>query len=173
MAERIVDHFAAETLRIIEEAPSQLIEVPGLGPKRTAVIGAAWEQQKAIKEVMLFLRGVGGSTSLAVRIYKSCADRSISVVREDPYRLAADVWGIGFKTADTIAPQVGEDPLEADLVIVDEVSLLDLLPAHKLVKAVPPGTHLLLVGDVDQLPSVAPARCSPTCSPQRTFRGFG
>src|SRR5215831_16341529 len=107
MAERIVAHFALDTLRVIEEEPARLIEVPGLGPKRTAKITAAWEEQKAIKEVMVFLQGVGVSTSLAVRIYKAYQDSSISVVKNEPYRLASDVWGIGFKTADTIARSVG------------------------------------------------------------------
>ncbi|TMM29279.1 MAG: ATP-dependent RecD-like DNA helicase [Actinobacteria bacterium] len=107
MAARIVGHFGPDTLRVIEEEPGRLVEVPGLGPKRTAMIGAAWEEQKAIKEVMVFLQGVGVSTSLAVRIYKKYGDGSISVVRNEPYRLAADVWGIGFKTADTIAQAVG------------------------------------------------------------------
>ena len=107
IAERIVGHFGVDTLRVIEEEPGRLVEVPGLGPKRTAMIAAAWEEQKAIKEVMVFLQGVGVSTSLAVRIYKKYGDASISVVRNEPYRLAADVWGIGFKTADTIAQAVG------------------------------------------------------------------
>jgi hypothetical protein len=106
-AERIVGHFGLDTLRVIEEEPGRLIEVPGLGPKRTAKITAAWEEQKAIKEVMVFLQGVGVSTSLAVKIFKKYGDASISVVRNEPYRLAADVWGIGFKTADTIAQAVG------------------------------------------------------------------
>jgi exodeoxyribonuclease V alpha subunit len=110
MATRIVAHFGADTLRVIEEEPGRLVEVPGLGPKRTAMIGTAWEEQKAIKEVMVFLQGVGVSTSLAVRIYKKYGDASISVVRNEPYRLAADVWGIGFKTADTIAQAVGIPP---------------------------------------------------------------
>jgi exodeoxyribonuclease V alpha subunit len=107
IAERIVDHFGTETLEIIEKEPKRLIEVPGLGPKRTRMIGAAWEEQKAIKEVMIFLQGVGVSTSLAVRVYKNYGDASISVVRNEPYRLAADVWGIGFLTADRIAQAVG------------------------------------------------------------------
>ncbi|GAA2397228.1 ATP-dependent RecD-like DNA helicase [Streptomyces glaucosporus] len=107
IAERIVDHFGLETLEVIENAPERLIEVPGLGPKRTKLIGAAWEEQKAIKEVMVFLQGVGVSTSIAVRIYKKYGDASISVVRNQPYRLAADVWGIGFLTADRIAQAVG------------------------------------------------------------------
>lgn len=107
MAERIVAHFDVDTLRIIEDEPTRLIEVPGLGPKRTALITRAWEEQKAIKEVMLFLQGVGVSTSLAVRIYKTYHDAAIAVVKNEPYRLAADVWGIGFKTADRIAQSLG------------------------------------------------------------------
>ncbi|HEX6967910.1 MAG TPA: ATP-dependent RecD-like DNA helicase [Micromonosporaceae bacterium] len=106
-AARIVAHFGADTLRVIDEEPARLVEVPGLGPKRTTMIADAWEEQKAIKEVMVFLQGVGVSTSLAVRIYKQYGDASISVVRNEPYRLAEDVWGIGFKTADTIARAVG------------------------------------------------------------------
>ncbi|MFD5148020.1 ATP-dependent RecD-like DNA helicase [Streptomyces sp. NPDC058401] len=107
IADRIVEHFGLDTLDVIEEQPKRLIEVPGLGPKRTKLIGAAWEEQKAIKEVMVFLQGVGVSTSIAVRIYKKYADASISVVKNQPYRLAADVWGIGFLTADRIAQAVG------------------------------------------------------------------
>src|SRR3954470_1928471 len=68
MAERIVGHFGVDTLRVIEEEPARLVEVPNLGPKRTKMIAAAWEEQKAIKEVMVFRRGVGVSTSRAVRI---------------------------------------------------------------------------------------------------------
>ncbi|WP_327414103.1 SF1B family DNA helicase RecD2 [Streptomyces sp. NBC_01233] len=107
IADRIVEHFGTDTLDVIEAEPKRLIEVPGLGPKRTKLIGAAWEEQKAIKEVMVFLQGVGVSTSIAVRIYKKYGDASISVVKNQPYRLAADVWGIGFLTADRIAQAVG------------------------------------------------------------------
>jgi exodeoxyribonuclease V alpha subunit len=107
MAERIVDHFGLDTLEVIETAPERLVEVPGLGPKRTKMIAVAWEEQKIIKEVMIFLQGVGVSTSIAVRIFKQYGDASITVVRTEPYRLADDVWGIGFKTADTIAQAVG------------------------------------------------------------------
>jgi exodeoxyribonuclease V alpha subunit len=107
MAERIVDHFGQATLRLIEEEPGRLVEVPGLGRKRTAMITSAWEEQRAIKEVMVFLQGVGVSTSLGVRIYKTYRDEAIDVVRRQPYRLAADIWGIGFKTADQIAQRLG------------------------------------------------------------------
>jgi exodeoxyribonuclease V alpha subunit len=106
-ADRITQHFGIDTLTIIEEEPKRLIEVPGLGPKRTKKIADAWEEQKAIKEVMLFLQTVEVSTSIAVRIYKKYGDASISVVKNQPYRLAADVWGIGFLTADKIAQSVG------------------------------------------------------------------
>ncbi|MBA2950377.1 SF1B family DNA helicase RecD2 [Streptomyces himalayensis] len=106
-ADRITQHFGLDTLKIIEEEPKRLIEVPGLGPKRTKRIAEAWEEQKAIKEVMLFLQTVEVSTSIAVRIYKKYGDASISVVKNEPYRLAADVWGIGFLTADRIAQSVG------------------------------------------------------------------
>jgi exodeoxyribonuclease V alpha subunit len=107
MAERIVDHFGETTLEVIEQAPGRLVEVPGLGPKRTGMITAAWAEQQAIKEVMVFLQGVGVSTSLAVRIYKTYRDEAIQVVRREPYRLAGEVWGIGFKTADQIARSLG------------------------------------------------------------------
>lgn len=107
MAERIVDHFGTDTLDVIEQTPERLVEVPGLGPKRTKMIAAAWDEQKIIKEVMIFLQGVGVSTSIAVRIFKQYGDTSITVVRTTPYKLADDVWGIGFKTADTIAQAVG------------------------------------------------------------------
>ncbi|MEV4108349.1 ATP-dependent RecD-like DNA helicase [Nonomuraea sp. NPDC049695] len=107
MAERIVDHFGTDTLEVIEQEPQRLVEVPGLGPKRTKMIAAAWEEQKIIKEVMIFLQGVGVSTSIAVRIFKQYGESSVSVVKTRPYQLADDVWGIGFKTADTIAQAVG------------------------------------------------------------------
>ena len=107
IADRIVEHFGLTALDVIETDVGRLIEVPGLGPKRTKLIAGAWEEQKAIKEVMLFLQEVGVSTSLGVRIYKTYRDDSIRVVKEEPYRLASDVWGIGFKTADVLAQAVG------------------------------------------------------------------
>ncbi|MEU0638067.1 ATP-dependent RecD-like DNA helicase [Streptomyces albidoflavus] len=107
IADRITEHFGVDTLDVIETDAKRLVEVPGLGPKRTKMIAAAWAEQKAIKEVMVFLQGVGVTTSIAVRIYKKYGDASISVVRNQPYRLAADVWGIGFLTADRIAQAVG------------------------------------------------------------------
>jgi exodeoxyribonuclease V alpha subunit len=106
-ARRIVRRFKLDTLRIIEEEPQRLREVLGVGVKRVAVIQCAWEEQKAIKEVMLFLQSHNVSTSHAVRIFKTYGDASIDVVRNDPYRLARDIHGIGFLTADKIARELG------------------------------------------------------------------
>jgi exodeoxyribonuclease V alpha subunit len=113
MAERIVDRFGAEALDIIELEPGRLREVLGIGPKRVDRIIAAWEEQRAIKEVMLFLQSHGVSTYLAIKIYKRYGDESLAVVRNQPYRLVQDIHGIGFKTADKIAQALGlahDDP---------------------------------------------------------------
>ena len=109
-AKRIVKHFGVETLTMIEEQPHRLNEVPGVGRVRTQMITKAWEEQKAIKEVMLFLQSHGVSTSLATKIYKFYGDNAIGVVRQDPYRLARDIFGIGFLTADRIAQSMGLAP---------------------------------------------------------------
>lgn len=106
-AERIVDHFGAETLVVIDEAPERLAEVPGVGPKRAGTIAQAWVEQRQIKQIMLFLQSHGVSTGLAVRIYKAYGDQAADVVRQDPYRLAREVFGIGFRTADQIAQGLG------------------------------------------------------------------
>lgn len=107
MAERLVERFGIETLDVIERAPERLAEVEGIGPVRTERIRAAWRNQKGVKEVMIFLQSLGISTAWAIRIYKQYKDRAIAVVREDPYRLATDVFGIGFRTADGIASSLG------------------------------------------------------------------
>jgi exodeoxyribonuclease V alpha subunit len=106
-AGRIVRHFGVETLRVIEETPERLIDVPGVGRKRVELITRAWAEQRAIKEVMLFLQSHGVSTSLATKIYKQYGDEAIAVVQNDPYRLARDIYGIGFVTADKIAQALG------------------------------------------------------------------
>ena len=106
-AKRIVKQFGVETLNIIEETPGRLIEVPSVGRKRTRLITEAWEEQRAIKEVMLFLQSYGVTTSLATKIYKYYGDDAINIVRENPYRLARDIYGIGFLTADKIARAMG------------------------------------------------------------------
>ncbi|MEZ4539713.1 MAG: ATP-dependent RecD-like DNA helicase [Chloroflexota bacterium] len=113
MAERIVNRFGADTLTIIDENPQRLGEVLGIGRKRVDSIIKAWEEQRAIKDVMIFLQGHGISTHLAVKIYKQYGDESLAVVQTTPYRLVQDIHGIGFKTADKIAQALGlaaDDP---------------------------------------------------------------
>ena len=113
MAERIVNRFGADTLDIIDEDPQRLGEVLGIGRKRVDNIIKAWEEQRAIKDVMVFLHGHGISTHLAVKIYKQYGDQSLAVVQTTPYKLVQDVHGIGFKTADKIAQALGlaaDDP---------------------------------------------------------------
>ncbi|MFQ5407264.1 MAG: ATP-dependent RecD-like DNA helicase [Anaerolineales bacterium] len=110
MAERIVKKFGEDTLRVIEEEPQRLLEVLDIGKKRVKMITTAWAEQRAIKNVMIFLQGHGVSTSLAVKIFKQYGDESEAVVSSDPYRLARDIWGIGFKTADKIAQNLGLPP---------------------------------------------------------------
>ena len=107
MAKRLVAHFGAETLDVLDRAPARLREVPGIGPVRAQRLQAAWAEQKAIQQVMLFLQGHGVSASFAVRIYREYGDEAIRVVEQNPYRLARDIWGIGFRTADRIAASLG------------------------------------------------------------------
>jgi exodeoxyribonuclease V alpha subunit len=109
-ARRIVKHFGLETLEVIEHSCSRLSEVPGIGERRVGMIARAWETQKAIKEVMLFLRDHDVSTTYAVKIYKQYGDQAIGVVSQNPYQLATDIYGIGFITADTIARKLGIAP---------------------------------------------------------------
>lgn len=106
-AKRIVDLFGMDTIGIIENSPERLFEVSGIGKKRVETICESWEKQKEIKNIMLFLQGHDVSTAFAVKIYKQYGNESIDVVTENPFRLADDIWGIGFKTADTIASKLG------------------------------------------------------------------
>ena len=106
-AKRIVQKFGADTLSVIETEPDRLLEVAGIGKVRVDRIKQSWVEQKEIKNIMLFLQGHDVSTSHATKIYKTYGNRSIEVVKENPYRLADDIWGIGFRTADTIASKLG------------------------------------------------------------------
>ena len=106
-AERLVKAFGVETLRVIDEEPARLRSVAGIGRKRAGQIREAWAAQKAIQSVMLFLQGHGIGVTQAVRIYKQYRDGAVAVLRENPYRLAEDITGIAFKTADQIAEQMG------------------------------------------------------------------
>ena len=109
MAKRIVKKFDKDTLDIIEKEVEKLVEVNGIGKKRIAMIKKAWEDQKEIREVMIFLQAHGVSSGYATKIFKHYGDQSIAVVKENPYRLATDIFGIGFITADQIAEKLGFD----------------------------------------------------------------
>jgi len=107
LAARLVESFGLATLDVIEGQPERLREVAGIGPQRSTAILSAWSEQREIKEVMVFLQSHGVSTHHAIKIFKVYGPRAVSLVRENPYRLAADIYGIGFKTADTIARALG------------------------------------------------------------------
>lgn len=106
-ARLIVSRFGLDTIEIIETDIKRLYEVPGIGQKRVEKIAESWEKQKDIKNVMLFLQGYGVSTAYAAKIYRQYGKESIDTVKTNPYKLADDIWGIGFKTADTIASKMG------------------------------------------------------------------
>ena len=106
-AKRIVGLFGTDTMDVIECDISRLKEVEGIGEKRIRQIHESWERQKEIKNVMLFLQDHGVSTSFAAKIYRQYGNDSIAKVKENPFRLADDIWGIGFKTADSIAEKLG------------------------------------------------------------------
>jgi exodeoxyribonuclease V alpha subunit len=112
-AKKITETFGKYTLEVLEREPDRLVEVPGLGRKKVELIKQAWREQQQIKEVMLFLQELGLPTGLAVKIYKQYGDEAMALVREQPYRLADEVYGIGFLTADQIASGLGiphDDP---------------------------------------------------------------
>ena len=102
-AKLIVSHFGLATFDVIENDVDRLLEVPGIGKTRVAMIRASWEKQKDVKDIMVFLQGHGVSSTYAAKIYKKYGKESIAKVQDNPYCLADDIWGIGFKTADSIA----------------------------------------------------------------------
>ena len=108
-AKRIVEKFGKDTLNIIEDTPDKLLTVQGIGKVRVDRIKTSWQEQKEIKNIMLFLQSHEVSTSHATKIFKTYGSESIAIVKENPYRLADDIWGIGFKTADSIAQKMGID----------------------------------------------------------------
>jgi exodeoxyribonuclease V alpha subunit len=115
-ARKIVAHFGERTLAVIDESPSFLREVKGIGPKRIQRIRESWQEQKAVRDIMVFLQSHGIGTGRAVRIYKTYGEQAIEIVRANPYRLASDVWGFGFQTADQLAQRLGmsrHSPLRA------------------------------------------------------------
>lgn len=109
-AKKLVKAFGEEVFTVIEQTPERLLELPGIGKKRQTKVTSAWAEQKVIREIMVFLQSYGVGTSRSVRIYKTYGEHAIEKVRENPYRLALDIHGIGFKTADTLAQKLGIAP---------------------------------------------------------------
>ena len=107
IAERLVERFGTGVFDVIEHEPQKLADVPGIGKGRRVRITAAWNEQRAVRQIMVFLHGHGVTTSRAFRIFKAYGEQSIQKVTDDPYRLSRDIWGIGFKTADQIAASLG------------------------------------------------------------------
>lgn len=115
-AQKIVDVFGDKTLEVIDQSPTFLTQVKGIGPKRIERIRASWAEQKYVRAIMVFLQSYGIGTARAVRIYKTYGENAIELVRSNPYRLSTDIWGIGFRTADELAQQLGiprDSPLRA------------------------------------------------------------
>lgn len=143
MAKRIVAKFGADTLKIIEQDPDRLGEVEGIGRVRAERLRAGMRDLREIQDVMVFLHGLGVSTAYAARIHRRYGAATIGLVRENPYRLALDVWGIGFKTADAVAQKLGiarDSPQRAEAGILHVLGELTEeghchVPEHELVAA--------------------------------------
>ncbi|MDO5563186.1 MAG: helix-hairpin-helix domain-containing protein, partial [Synergistaceae bacterium] len=107
MAQRIVSKFGEDTFKILDDAPDRLLEIEGIGEKKIAVIKESWVEQRGIRDVMLFLQSYGIGAGYAVRVFRQYGADSLAVLQENPYRLAIDIFGIGFLTADKIAASMG------------------------------------------------------------------
>jgi exodeoxyribonuclease V alpha subunit len=126
-AKRLVDRFGEETLYIIEHESKRVEEVEGIGPVRRKRIKESWNEQRGIRDVLIFLQGHGIGSAQATRIYRAYKEESVALVRTDPYRLCRDIWGIGFKTADSVAQSLGvphDSPKRARAGIVHVVGCL-------------------------------------------------
>ena len=109
LAKRLLHHFGADLLRVIDEEPRRLLQVPGIGQRILEKITASWDGQRGVRDVMVFLAAHGMSGARAFRIQKEYGDRAVALIRENPYRLAEDIRGVGFSTADSIARKLGHD----------------------------------------------------------------
>jgi exodeoxyribonuclease V alpha subunit len=156
LARRLVHHFKEDTLEVIDRSPERLVEVSGIGAHRATKLAEAFAATRHVQDVMVFLRGHGVSAAFAARIVKKYGKDAINIVRANPYRLAHEIWGIGFRTADQIAEKVGiardaPERLEAGLLHALETSAEDghlHLPDDELCSA---AAHLLGLA-VDVLP---------------------
>jgi exodeoxyribonuclease V alpha subunit len=157
LAERIVAQFGSNTLDVIEEQPERLLEVPDIGEKRAGMIAVAWEEQKQVKDIMLFLHGHHVSTNLAIKIYKQYGPQALTIVQTDPYQLSRDIYGVGFKTADRLAQALGLPP--------DHPSRIEAGVVHALNEMVDEGhvfsPQALLTERATELLSVPPEMIQP------------
>jgi exodeoxyribonuclease V alpha subunit len=143
LAKRIVAAFGMQTLEVINQTPPRLVEVDGIGETRARRIAEAWNQQREVQDVMVFLRGHGVSSAYAARIYKQYGAQAVGIIRQNPYRLSADIWGIGFRTADRIAHSLGIAPTASERLESGLVHVLGELtgeghvhtPDHHLIEA--------------------------------------
>lgn len=136
LAKRIVDKFGTETLKVLDTEPKRLVDVSGLGPRRAESIVKSWTSQRAISNLMLLLQSHGASSALATRIWKHYGDKSAAIVQGSPYRLALQVRGVGFKTADKIAQSLGivrDHPERAQAGVLHELDAL-IENGHTLVE---------------------------------------
>jgi exodeoxyribonuclease V alpha subunit len=127
MAQRLVAHFGAQTLEIIDNHRERLLEVPGIGPKRLAQIQGAWQGQKDIREIMVSLQGLGVSLGLAGKILHAYGAQAVEVLTTNPYQLALDIQGLGFLTADRLASRLNLDPLAPARLAAGLLHVLDTL----------------------------------------------
>ena len=119
-AKKIVAAFGDKTLDVIDHSPGHLSQVPGIGPKRVEQIRRSWQEQKHVREIMVFLQSHGVGTARAARIYKEYGENAVEMVRGNPYRLSSDIWGIGFRTADELAKRLNipsDSPLRAKAAV--------------------------------------------------------
>ena len=124
-AQRIVEEFGLETMKVLDEEPWRLRKVPGLGKAKADVIAAGWAEQRSVRDVMVFLQAHGASSALAYRVHKRYGADAIRLVKEDPYRLSLEVWGIGFRTADKLAQSLGvakDDPKRIEAGVFQALS---------------------------------------------------
>ena len=126
-AKKIVKLLGEDALKVIEEDPQRLVEIPGLSMKKAMAIASEVSKQKELHKVMVFLAGIGVTPSCAVKVYRTYGDNAISVIKKNPYRLADDVYGIGFKRADAIALKMGIDPSAPERIRAGIIYVLSLL----------------------------------------------
>ncbi|HQB44905.1 MAG TPA: ATP-dependent RecD-like DNA helicase, partial [Polyangiaceae bacterium] len=142
-AQRIVDRFGEDTLRVLDQEPHRLEEVQGLGPRRALAVSQAWTERRALHDAMVFLQSHGVTSSLAIRIFRKFGADTIRVVSENPFQLATEVWGIGFQKADQIATMLGiakQAPQRLEAAVLFALHQAEerghvFLPRHELTRA--------------------------------------